>query len=126
MFGLVKGLKTDIKEVEGGRCMRGSDGEGVKVNLGKSKVIVSSSITKDGLSKRNDDPCVICCLRVRAISVFYVQCGKWIHGRCCGLKMVTARFRRHVVRWNGEGNIGEAVEQVKKNCDEVATVKEFA
>ena len=27
MFMLVKGLKTDSKEVEGGRCMRGSDGK---------------------------------------------------------------------------------------------------
>ena len=27
MFWLVKGLKTDSKEVEGGRCMRGSDGK---------------------------------------------------------------------------------------------------
>ena len=27
MFRLVKGLKTDSKEVEGGRCMRGSDGK---------------------------------------------------------------------------------------------------
>ena len=26
MFRLVKGLKTDSNEVEGGRCMRGSDG----------------------------------------------------------------------------------------------------
>ena len=27
MFGLVKGLNTDSKEVEGGRSMRGSDGK---------------------------------------------------------------------------------------------------
>ena len=27
MFRLVKGLKTDSKEVVGGRCMRGSDGK---------------------------------------------------------------------------------------------------
>ena len=27
MFRLVKGLKTDSKEDEGGRCMRGSDGK---------------------------------------------------------------------------------------------------
>ena len=27
MFRLVKGLKTDSKEVEGERCMRGSDGK---------------------------------------------------------------------------------------------------
>ena len=27
MFRLAKGLKTDSKEVDGGRCMRGSDGK---------------------------------------------------------------------------------------------------
>ena len=27
MFGLVKGLNTDSKKVDGGRCMRGSDGK---------------------------------------------------------------------------------------------------
>ena len=27
MFGLVKGLMTGSKEVEGGRCVRGSDGK---------------------------------------------------------------------------------------------------
>ena len=27
MFRLVKGLNTDSKAVEGGRCMRGSDGK---------------------------------------------------------------------------------------------------
>ena len=27
MFRLVKGLKIDSKEVEGGKCMRGSDGK---------------------------------------------------------------------------------------------------
>ena len=27
MLRLVKGLKTDHKEVEGGRCMRGNDGK---------------------------------------------------------------------------------------------------
>ena len=27
MFGLVNGLGTDSKDVEGGRCMRGSEGK---------------------------------------------------------------------------------------------------
>ena len=27
MFRLVEGLKTNSKEIEGGRCMRGSDGK---------------------------------------------------------------------------------------------------
>ena len=31
MFRLVRGLKTDSKEIEGGRCMRGSDGKRVSM-----------------------------------------------------------------------------------------------
>ena len=33
------------------------ESKGLKVNLGKSKVMVSSNITKDGLTKSKIDPC---------------------------------------------------------------------
>ena len=36
-------------------CMYGS--KGLKVNLGKTKVVVCGSITKDGMSKSKVDPC---------------------------------------------------------------------
>ena len=42
------------------------DSKGSKVNLGKTKVIVSGGITKDGMSKSKVEPCWFCSLRVKA------------------------------------------------------------
>ena len=39
--------------------------DGLKVNLGNTMVMVSSSITQNGLSKSNVGACVVCSLRVR-------------------------------------------------------------
>ena len=36
------------------------ENKGLKVNLGKSQVMVSSGITKDGMSKSKVDPCWVC------------------------------------------------------------------
>ena len=58
------------------------ESKGLKVNLGKSMVMVSSGITQDGISKSNVDQCGICSLRVKANSVLCVQFSKLIHGRC--------------------------------------------
>ena len=63
-----------------------------EVNLGMTKVMVSSGITLVGLSKSNVDPCGVCCMRVMANSVLCEQCGMWIHGRCAGVKSVTPEF----------------------------------
>ena len=68
------------------------ESEGLKVNLWKTKVMVSGGITKDSMSKSKVDPCWQCCLRVKANSVFCLQCGKWIHDRCVGVKRVTPKF----------------------------------
>ena len=43
-------------------------GRGLNVNLGKTKVMVCGSITKDGMSKSKADPCEVCSLRVKANS----------------------------------------------------------
>ena len=48
------------------------ESKGLKVNLGKTKVMVSSGITKDGMSKSKVDPCVVCSLRVKTNSVYIV------------------------------------------------------
>ena len=42
------------------------ESKGLKVNLGKIKVMVCGGITKDGMSKSEDDPCGVCSLRVKA------------------------------------------------------------
>ena len=54
--------------------------KGYKVNLGKTKVMVSSGITKDGMSKSKVDPCGVYSLRVKANTVLCLWCGKRIHG----------------------------------------------
>ena len=62
--------------------------KGLKVNLGKTKVMVSGSITKDGMSKSKVDPCGVCNLIAKANSALCAQCSKWIHGRCAWIKRV--------------------------------------
>ena len=86
----------------------------MEVNLGKTKLVVSGVITKDGLSKSKVYQCWVCSLRVKANSVLCVQCGKCIHGRCAGVKRVTPKFSRNLTCRRCEWNIGEAVEQEGK------------
>ena len=99
------------------------ESKGLKVNLGKTKV--SGGITKDGMSKSKVDPCGFYSLGVRTTSVLCVQRGKWIHGRCARVKRVTQKVSRYFTYRKCEGNIGEAVEQEEKLCDEVETAREF-
>ena len=82
------------------------ESKGLKVNLGKTKAMVCGSITKDGMYKSKVDPCWVCCLTVKANSVLCLQCGKWIHGRCAGMKSVTQTFSRNFTCSKCEGNIG--------------------
>ena len=55
------------------------ESKGFKVIVGKTKVMVCSSITKDSMSKSKVDPCGVCSLRIKANLVLCVQCGMWIH-----------------------------------------------
>ena len=99
--------------------------KGLKVNIGRPKVMISGGITQDGLSKNKVDTCGVCSLRVKDNSVLCSHCGKWVHGRCAGVKMVTQKFSRNLACRKCEGNIGQAVEQEEMLCDEVETVREF-
>ena len=66
--------------------------KGLKVNIGKTKIMVCGDITKDGMFKSKVDPSGVCSLRVKANTVLCAQCGKWIHGKCAGVKMVTTKL----------------------------------
>ena len=80
----------------------------------------------DGKSKSKVDPLGVCSLRIKANSALCLQCSKWIPGRCAGMKMVLQSIREISHVWEKcEGNIGEAVKQEVKLCDEVETVSEF-
>ena len=61
----VEGLRNNLlkwKEV--------FESKGLKVNHWKTKVMVSGSITKDGMSKRKVDPCGFSSVRAKTNSVF--------------------------------------------------------
>ena len=68
------------------------ESKGLKVNLGKTKVVVSGAEREVKV-----DPCGICGKRVMANSVLCVKCRKWIHGRCAKIKRVTLRLGRDFV-----------------------------
>ena len=68
------------------------ESKGLIVNLGKTKVMVSGGITKDGMSKSKVDPCRVYSRRAKANSVLCAQCGKGIHSRCAGVNRVTPKY----------------------------------
>ena len=45
------------------------ESKSLKVNHGKTKVMVEGGNKKDGMSKSKDDPCGVCSLRAKAKSV---------------------------------------------------------
>ena len=87
MSETIKGLRNKFM-----KWKEAFESKGLKVNLGKTKVTVSGGITKDGMSKCKVDLCVVCSLKVKANSVLCLQCGKWIYGRCVGVKRLTPKF----------------------------------
>ena len=48
------------------------ESKGMRVNLGKTKLMVRGKI----------DPCGVCGKRVMPNSVLCTACGKWVHARC--------------------------------------------
>ena len=64
MSETIKGLKNELL-----KWKQSFESKGLKANFGETKVKVSSSITKYGMSKRKVDPYVVCSLGVKATSV---------------------------------------------------------
>jgi hypothetical protein len=58
--------------------------KGLKVNMGKTKVMVCGEGGKRMVSRI--DPCGVCDKRVKANSVLCIGCKKWVHKRCSGVK----------------------------------------
>ena len=99
------------------------ESKGLKLNLRKTKVIVSSGITKNSMLKSKVDTCGFRSLRAKANSALCLQCGKWIQGRCAGVKMVTPKFSRNFTCRKCEGNIGGS--GAGRNAMRRGNLKEF-
>ena len=74
--------------------------------------------------KRLQEDYHACSLRVKANSVLCLQCGRWLYGRCAGVKRVTPKFQRNFACTKCEGNIVEAVGHEENLFNEVETVME--
>ena len=64
------------------------ESKGLKVNLKKTKMMVSGS--KGEVVKSEVDPWAKCSKRVMANSMMCTKCGKWVHGRWAKMKRVTS------------------------------------
>ena len=71
------------------------ESKGLKVNLKKTKVMVSGS--KGKVLKSKVDPCARCGKRVMANSVICTKCDKWVHGRCAKMNWVTSTLAKGFV-----------------------------
>ena len=98
----------------------------MKVNLGKTIVMIIGHIAKDILFKGEVYHCGFCSLRVVDNSVLCVQCGGWIRKRCAGVKRLTQQFLQNVVGRKCEGNLGEVLERKERLFNEIETIGEFA
>ena len=69
------------------------EGKGLKVNIGKTKMMVSGTENAIALSKIK--PCGICGKRVVSYAACYTLSNKRMHGGCTKLKKVTCSLARH-------------------------------
>ena len=72
------------------RWKRALEGKGLKVNVGKTKMMVSG--TEGEVTSSKIDPCGVCGKRVGSNAVCCIQCMKWIHGRCTKMKKGDLQF----------------------------------
>ena len=71
------------------------ESKGLKVNLKKTKVMVS--VSKGEVLKSKVDPCAKCGKMVIANLVLCTKCGKWVHCRCSKMKRVTSTLAKGFV-----------------------------
>ena len=71
------------------------ESKGLKVNLKKTKVMVSG--WKGEVLKSTVDPYAKCGKKVMANSMMCTKCGKWVHGRCAKMKRVTSTVAKGFV-----------------------------
>ena len=99
------------------RWRRALECKGLKVNVGKTKMMVSG--TGGEITSSEIDPCGVCGKMVGSNAVCYTQCTKWIHGRCTKIKKVTCSSAKHFVCRRCT-DVGDGTEEpVEVLCHEV-------
>ena len=62
--------------------------KGLRVNVGKTKVMICGTRMKFLLSS-GEFPCTVCCTGVGSNSIFCKGCKHWVHKKCSRLKRLT-------------------------------------
>ena len=96
------------------------ENKGLKVNLMKTKVMVSKS--EQVTSKK--DPCGISIRKTMVNAVLCKSCGNWIHGRCAKIKRVTNRLAIDIKCRKCKG-YHKNVEDQNEKLHDMETVTEF-
>ena len=71
------------------------EGKGMRVNLNKTKMMVS--VLEEKVAASKVDPCGVCGKRVKANAVFCTNCARWVHGRSTSMKRVTPGLAKNFV-----------------------------
>ena len=79
-----------------GSWMEAMESKGLKVNIEKTKVLVSGKECETTVQS-GDYPCGVCGRGVGRNSVLCTSCGKWIHHRCSELPNVNVALRMNFV-----------------------------
>ena len=100
------------------------ESKGMRVNLGKTKLMVSGMEEEAFDSKI--DPCGVCGTQVMSNSVLCTACGKWVHARCTDRKKVAVYVNKNFICKKCRSVVKNFKEPAdEKLCDGVETVSKF-
>ena len=102
------------------------DCKGLKVNLVKTRVMVSKIEQVTVRPSNKNDPYGICGRRAMVDVVLCKSCGNWIRGRCAKMKRVTNRFAIDFKCTKCNGSHKNIDQKGKFNDDDVETVTDFS
>ena len=89
------------------------EGKGLKVNLGKTKVMESAG--GSGVVLAKIDPCSVCGKRAKVNCVRFKTCKKWVSARC-------VRIKRFSCKLNGNFECRVCMNISNKVCNNVLNV----
>ena len=87
---------------------------GLRVNVEKTKILVSSSEFKRIAHNNPKHPCGVCNFGVGANSILCTVCNLWVHKKCTGINGHLKRIRNFVCNKCNVGNVPAEIETIKE------------
>ena len=100
--------------------------KGLRVNAGKTKIIICST-GLDLLQSSGEFPCAVYCTGVGSNSIFCKGCKHWMHKKCSGLKRLTKDPDFRCTRCQGTARPldGRPQKEVQAGPDKLEVVASF-